>query len=299
MNAAIIDLGSNSARLFVYEYRDKTIKCILKQKEMIGLASYIREGSMEEEGINQASKAISIFKKAALNIVEEQYIYAFATAALRNIANSDHAATAISETTGQRIQILSGEEEAELGLLGALQRTQEENGIFVDIGGGSTEIILFKNCKPLHATSLPVGCLNLYSQYVESAMPSKSERIQIREVITEQLNTISWKEEQPLLLGIGGTLRAARKLTRTLFDVYEKGGYFPSEHINDLLFLLNHERSHIFQVVNQVVPERVLTIIPGLMILKSVVDFFGSKRIQVSKSSIADGYLVKNVLHRL
>ena len=122
----IIDLGSNTIRLCIYEVscaaheplRKKDIDTLLNYKVMAGLASHVEKGAMTEEGVKRAIKTINAHLRRASHFNCDR-IDIFATAVLRNCSNSHKATAAIEEGIGQRICILSNEEEAHLGYLGA------------------------------------------------------------------------------------------------------------------------------------------------------------------------------------
>ena len=157
----IIDLGSNTIRLCIYEVccaaheplRKKDIDTLLNYKVMAGLASHVEEGAMTEEGVKRAIKTINAHLRRASHFNCDR-IDIFATAVLRNCSNSHKATAAIEEGIGQRICILSNEEEAHLGYLGAKLDQDLEAGTMVDIGGGSTELTSIKGGFDLAKTSI-------------------------------------------------------------------------------------------------------------------------------------------------
>ena len=156
----IIDLGSNTIRLCIYEVscaaheplRKKDIDTLLNYKVMAGLASHVEKGAMTEEGVKRAIKTINAHLRRASHFNCDR-IDIFATAVLRNCSNSHKATAAIEEGIGQRICILSNEEEAHLGYLGAKLDQDLEAGTMVDIGGGSTELTSIKGGFDLAKTS--------------------------------------------------------------------------------------------------------------------------------------------------
>ena len=115
MKQAVIDIGSNSMRLSVYETTETgTFTILFKDKIMAGLAGYVEEGALSPEGITRAILGLRSFRGTlrALNIPQ---VAVFATASLRNIRNTAQAVAEIQRGTGFAIEVLSGEEEARLG----------------------------------------------------------------------------------------------------------------------------------------------------------------------------------------
>ena len=121
MKQAVIDIGSNSMRLSVYETTETgTFTILFKDKIMAGLAGYVEEGALSPEGITRAILGLRSFRGTlrALNIPQ---VAVFATASLRNIRNTAQAVAEIQRGTGFAIEVLSGEEEARLGYAGAME----------------------------------------------------------------------------------------------------------------------------------------------------------------------------------
>jgi len=91
-------------------------------------------------------------------------VAAFTTAALRNAKNSREAVAAIEERTGIKIQVISGDEEATFDFIGATHNLQNDSGLLIDIGGGSTEIVTYRDRQIQYKTSLPIGSLSFASK---------------------------------------------------------------------------------------------------------------------------------------
>ncbi len=124
---AIIDIGSNTIRLNVYQVEeDGAIHSIFQSKETAGLAGYVREdGSMSREGLDRAADALLRFR-SILDALHIENRAVFATASLRNITNSEEAVFQLQERTGLMIRLLSGREEAILDYVGATSGMEEQ-----------------------------------------------------------------------------------------------------------------------------------------------------------------------------
>ena len=173
MKQAVIDIGSNSMRLSVYETTETgTFTILFKDKIMAGLAGYVEEGALSPEGITRAILGLRSFRGTlrALNIPQ---VAVFATASLRNIRNTAQAVAEIQRGTGFAIEVLSGEEEARLGYAGAMEELALSEGLFVDIGGASTEVVRFAHGQLVSAVSCPVGSLKLYRDWVKKILPNQ------------------------------------------------------------------------------------------------------------------------------
>ena len=223
----IIDIGSNTMRLNIYEYLDNQVYLMISKKITAGLAGYVnKNGHLTKKGINVAISSLKEFQMI-LNHIDVEETYAFATASLRNINNSYEATKAIEEKSGFDIELITGEEEATLGYVGASMILTLDDGLLIDIGGGSTELVLYENGEIKTATSLPFGSLSLSNKYVAEFLPNEKEILRIRNHVLKQLKSVSnaiTPENNKLICGVGGTVRAARKLNNEIRKYPEEIG---------------------------------------------------------------------------
>lgn len=157
MKCAIVDLGSNTIRLSLYNTLENGgFETLFSKKYMAGLAGYVSHGIMSNDGINQACAVLLDFK-ILLQQLGVKDMHVFATASLRNIKNTEKALETIKRRTGLSVDVIEGSEEGILGYYGALYTTDLKNGMMFDIGGGSTEFVRVKNGKvKIHRVSLSV-----------------------------------------------------------------------------------------------------------------------------------------------
>ena len=160
---AIIDIGSNTIRMVLYKVIDNEIQQMLNSKIPAGLAGYIDNNNMlSKKGILKAIEALSKFE-TILESVDVKEVHAFATASLRNISNSEEVLAEIKKHCSFDIEIISGKEEALYDYYGTMKSISSGNGLLVDVGGGSTELVYFENGTLLSTCSIPVGSLNMYT----------------------------------------------------------------------------------------------------------------------------------------
>ena len=144
MKYALIDMGSNSIRLSVYELDQTDFKILFREKIMAGLAGYVEHGRLTQEGIDCACRSLREFQNT-LDLLHIRQMAVFATASLRNVSNTAQAVDRIHRVTGIPVEVISGEAEAEYGFQGAVCDVQTPEGLFVDIGGASSELALFSD----------------------------------------------------------------------------------------------------------------------------------------------------------
>jgi len=299
MNHAVIDLGSNTIRLLVFGFEDGKVTKVLNEKDTTGLAGYINDDVLSMDGIMKACEVLNNFKKLALDIVEPSDIHLFATASLRNVKNREEAVNVITKETSLVPDVLEGEEEGRLGFIGAKMSVECDKGILIDIGGASTELVVFNDGKMTDIASMPVGSLSLYMRYVDDAFPTPEEREDIEKAVDEQLSKIGWAEDTKIkrMVGIGGTLSAVQKLMRVFFDTDDKN-VFDAERVKDLVKILKDHDTRTYDKIYKTIPDRVLTIFPGLIVLRQSMKRFECETVTVSRSGIRDGYFWSKVLKK-
>ncbi|MBF7097755.1 Ppx/GppA phosphatase family protein [Alkalibacter mobilis] len=294
---ALVDVGSNTMRMNIYKCEEKRIKLLFGTKNPAGLAGYVENGSMSKKGIKKAISVLSEFKGIIQNFDIDQF-FVFATASLRNIENSNEAVQEIESKTGLKIDIVSGEDEAILDFIGATKVVDVSDGLIVDIGGGSTELVTFENKKIINALSIPIGSLNLYKKCVDQLLPDKKERKAIKNTIRKELDGIKNIIDKPykIVCGVGGTVRATKKLNNAIFDLADDNNEIEVKNIKKILKILSSDERDSLDTILQVVPDRIHTILPGMLILNEVGKVFKSDKIIVSSYGVREGYLYDKVL---
>ena len=155
MKIAAIDIGSNSVRLMMWADGKTLYKRINTTRLGEGLVS---TGVMSPAAMHRTAAAVRDFGAAAAEEGAAK-VYAFATAAVRRAANREEFLGEVRRVAGIEVDVISGEEEAEIGILGALGNS---DGGMIDVGGASTEIIVRRGGKSVYAHSADVGAVRLY-----------------------------------------------------------------------------------------------------------------------------------------
>lgn len=297
MKEAIIDIGSNSMRLTAYETDAAAFKVLFREKFMAGLAGYVENGCLSEAGIQCACGGLLDFRETltSLNITEASV---FATASLRNIKNTEQAVSAITEATGYHVEVIGGEEEAMYGYLGAIRDVDIARGAVVDVGGASTEIVIFGEEGLESSFSFPIGSLNLYRSCVKKIMPGETARKEIRKVIRGEISKARiprTKQRLPLIC-VGGTARAVLKLAVAVYALPKDCGAITAEQLEGLCTILYRGDRRAVDLILKIAPDRVHTIIPGIMVLRHIVKSLGAETLTVSKYGVREGYLCRKSL---
>lgn len=306
---AVIDIGSNTMRLSIYRYENEKFDIMMHKKEMAGLAGYVEYGCLSEDGIQKACEVLIEFQKIIDNFSDIQ-TFIFATASLRNVANTKEILEMISIRTGFHVEVLSGKEEAKLDFKGMLYDVSLQKGLVVDIGGGSTELVLFEKNKMLYADSLKFGSLSLYNEYVYQILPKKKEIEEIKQIVLDpfekvkQMGTIvldaygeleNSKQEIGTICGVGGTFRATLKLCNYIYQKDNSNRIITKKEFEEIYEKLIEKKWLNYKLILKICPDRIHTIIPGLIIIKIIMEQWNAKKIIVSNYGVREGYLIQSI----
>ncbi len=299
MKQAIIDIGSNSMRLSLYEINGTEFKILFKEKIMAGLAGYVENGYLTKEGIECAYTGLNKFKDV-LKSLEISNTAVFATASLRNIKNTKEAVKIIKENTGYQVDVISGKEEAMFGYSGAMLSLDIKEGVFLDIGGASTEIVLFKNKEIFKSTSIPIGSLKLYKECVKNILPGNGSMKRIEKQLRENMDESIFKKSNSYskIACVGGTSRAVLKIASKLFSLPESCNSISIEQLKRVIYTLTSSNKAT-ELILRLTPERIHTIIPGLKILEYTADKFSGKEILFSRYGVREGYLCHKIISKI
>lgn len=290
---AVIDIGSNTIRLSFYKYVRGKVETLMNKKTVAGLVSYIdKDNNLTQEGIDILIEVLNDYK-LILKGLKQNNVYTFATASLRNINNSKSVIKKVVKATDMKIELLSEDQEASYGYFGAVQSVTLKEGLYVDIGGGSTELVFFKNKKIIHSFSLELGSLNSYIKFVSKLIPTKEEEEKIFEYFTEQLRALPVIDNINCdnICGVGGTIRASLRLQERLTKI-KSNGY----SVEDLHNLLDRKDYMLFiSNVLKTKPDRIHTITTGMIILEAIAKIYDSKRVYISDYGVREGYLAEKI----
>ena len=297
----VVDIGSNTVKLNVYNSRDNDITIEFSEKENLGLIFYINNGKLTDEGIEELVTVLIKMKNDIDYLQIDKYSF-FSTASLRNIENSDKVIQIIKDRVNIEIDLLSGDEEAELSFFGSIPAIKEDDGILIDLGGGSVEIVLFKDRKIYEKYSIPIGFLKMFNDYVSDIIPNKKECKLIEDRTYHELDKIGLKnnEKIPFMCGVGGSIRAIKKLLVNLDLQKKKDNLVDVKLLKQLKEELklddSNHNNYIYYKILHVKPSRVHTLVPSLLIVESITSYFGCEKIQISKFSVREGYLNRKML---
>jgi exopolyphosphatase/guanosine-5'-triphosphate,3'-diphosphate pyrophosphatase len=203
----VLDIGSNSIRLVVYDRNCRAPVPIYNEKVMCGLGRGVEQaGRLNAEGVTQALVNLTRFKTLA-DAMGVARLDVLATAAMRDARDGHDFVTTLRDRLGLDVQVISGEEEARLSALGVLSAIPDADGVVADLGGGSLELASLERGALGPRVTLPLGPLRL--------MEASGERAALAaRVIDQHLDKVAWLKtfRRRRLYVVGGSWRAVAKL---------------------------------------------------------------------------------------
>ncbi|MEG2687682.1 MAG: Ppx/GppA phosphatase family protein [Clostridia bacterium] len=217
---AIIDLGSNSARLVLVNMLEGGYFVVFDElKETVRLGQDMDwDGFIKPQRIAQTIKTLTMFRRLCdANHVDK--IFAYATAAVRRAKNQKSFLDEVAMTCGIKIKVLSVEEQAMLVYQGVINSMDIPKGLIMEMGGGSTNLIYYNRRNLMHFECLPFGAVTLTDLFKnDNAEPQERAR-KVEEFIGEQLDKVTWLssvEPDTAFVGVGGSFRNLGRISRMI-----------------------------------------------------------------------------------
>lgn len=213
---AIIDIGSNTSTLAVYEGSAQYgVNRIYQHGETLRLIRQLRpDRTFSAASMDRTVDAMRIFAQRA-TALGAVHIEAVATSAVRDARNQDELLARIRDEAGVAVRILDGEHEGVAAVVSAVNSLPIQDGFVVDMGGGSVQIAHVVTRRARQVVSLPLGALRLTDRFFTSDPPSADAVTQFRRHVQELLAPLGWfNSTGGTLVGVGGSLRALAKIDR-------------------------------------------------------------------------------------
>ena len=297
---AAIDVGTNTIRLTVAEVQDDdTYRILDEEREMVRLGEKLdRTGRLSDAAIERALGAIGKMKAIADGF-KITGLRAIATSAVREAANGRTFIREVSRQHKVRIDVISGEEEAQLAFRTASRHFdfQGRSTAVVDIGGGSVEVILSAGTAIDHVYSLPLGAVRVTERLARSDPLRPKHWKQMKEEIDRSIRTIIRQpaHRAEIMIGSGGTFTSLAHMSKWQREGRHGSvqGYVltPAE----IIHLLRHLRETPLEARRQIPglsPDRADIIVAGGSVIARLVRGLDTKQIMVNERGIRDGLLL-------
>lgn len=286
----VIDIGSNSVRLVVYEGAVRSPAPLFNEKVLCGLGrSVATTGRLPDEAVERALAALVRFRAVA-RILGVKNLKAFATAAVRDAVNGQEFIAKGEKACGARIEVLSGEVEAKLAAQGIMMGFVAPDGIAGDLGGGSLEVIDLAAGDLKEAATLPLGGLRLIDttgDRIDRAVP----------LVDEALAKIDWlvKGKDRPFYAVGGTWRAIAHLyiEHTGYPLRVMHGYtIPARAAADFCETIRRSRKlATLKGIEDVARARREVLPYGALVLERLLRHVGCSEVTFSVYGIREGLI--------
>ncbi|QWV99439.1 Ppx/GppA family phosphatase [Geomonas nitrogeniifigens] len=303
---AAIDIGTNSIRSIIVETAESgKYKILDDEKVLVRLGEGLHQtGAISPAAWERAVEALSRQKKI-IDGYKVTSIEAVATSAVRKAANGRELVAAIKEQTGLDIEVISGEEEAELAALSA-QHNFELDGVrhlIFDIGGGSLELISALGAHAEEMLSLELGAVFLTENFLKSDPVQQAEHQKLRKHIRKTLKAAYSGERTGMqcLVGSGGTVTSIAAMVaaarREKFDSLHGYELLRSELVH-LLAMLVRKSDKERRAIPGLNPERSDIIVAGVTAVDELMDFFQVNHLKVNERGIREGLILRGLRRR-
>ncbi len=283
---AAIDIGSNAARLLIKSVDDSQEKCFKKEMLLrvplrLGFDVFAK-GELSEKKAGKLKRLMKAFRQL-MKIYDVDRYRACATSAMRDARNGSEVIREIKKSTGIAIEIIDGEEEARMVYNNHIECLEDRKGnyLYVDVGGGSTEVNLLTEGELVYSKSYNIGTVRILSNAVESGAWEKME---------SDLAAVTQPMQQVNIIGSGGNINKLFKLA-PLAEADKEMKRLPVESLRALYSRLQPlsvaERMDTYNLKQ----DRADVIVPAAEIFLRIADTIGAEFISVPVIGLSDGII--------
>ncbi len=285
---AVIDIGSNSVRLVVYEQLSRSPTQLFNEKAFCGLGKGVgATGHLRADSIDAALAALRRFRVLVREMAVRS-LYVFATAAVRDAANGQDFLDQATAVCGAPIELVSGRREAQLSAYGVVSGTWRPDGIVGDLGGGSLELIDIRGHRIGRGVSLPLGPLRLLDEGPSVKSVDRLVRSTLADV--KQLA----KAEGRAFYAIGGTWRAFARLhmRQRGYPLHVMQGYsIPAREALEFARLVRRVATDTLDSIDSVASGRREYLPYGALVLEHIIRRAKPSAVVVSATGVREGLL--------
>ncbi len=314
-HVAVIDLGSNSWRLVIYSYGDGSGREWWKQTDELyesvrigsGLAA---TGALSDQAMDRGLETLAIFARFChANRLADDDVHVFATSAIRDASNREPFLQRVREVTGYDVEVLSTADEAHYGYVAAVNSTTLSDGVVLDIGGGSMQLIQVRDRRERDVASFPVGAVRMTELFLSDGDPDRPARKKdlqrLRDHVMAELEQADWLTGHGgRLVGTGGAVRnLAAAAQRAQFgsaggtDIGIQGFVVGADALDQLVATLANLPVSERRTVPGIKPGRGDIILAAAVTLQTVVQQGGFAGIEATEAGLRDGiFLARTIL---
>ncbi|MBV9804970.1 MAG: Ppx/GppA family phosphatase [Solirubrobacterales bacterium] len=302
---AVIDLGSNSWRLVVYMFSPgEWWKLTDEIYETVRIGAGLAEtGRLSEEAMDRGLETLTVFEHfCAAHGLGPECVHAVATSAIRDADNGEYFLSAARAATGLQIEIISDEEEARFGYVAAINSSTLTDGIVLEIGGGSIQLIEVADRRAQRLQSFPLGAVRLTEQFLPGEGPARKKDVQrLRSHVRDALAAF------PSLTGAGGRIVGMGGAARNLAAAAQRMAGQPDLGVQGFVITRKMLSELVSTLASLPVSER--GDVPGIKVgrgdiilaaalaIETVVEIGDFAGIEITEASLRDGvFLARELL---
>lgn len=289
---AAIDLGSNSFHMVIARVVDGAMQVLGRLKQRVHLADGLDANNrLSEEAMERGLTCLALFAER-LQGFSPSNVTIVGTHTLRQAVNAETFLQRAAEVIPYPIEVISGHEEARLIFMG-VEHTQPEKGrkLVIDIGGGSTELVIGEDFEPQLVESRRMGCVSFAQLYFPNGEISRENFRRARLAAAQKLETLAWQYRLhgwQYALGASGTIKAACEVLQAMD---EKEKLITPERLDKLYDEVIKHKSFAALSLPGLSEERKGVFVPGLAILCGVFDALAIRELRLSDGALREGVL--------
>ena len=302
---AVVDLGSNSWRLVVFTYAPgewwkRTDELYETVRIGAGLGA---TGELSEAAMQRGLETLGVFERfCRANRLAPEDVHVVATSAIRDANNGKRFLADAERATGLTIETLSAEDEARFGYVAAVNTTTLTDGVVLDLGGGSLQLIHVVDRRAKEMVSFPLGAVRVTEQFLPDPDPAKKKGLaRIRTHVEEVLSDLDWLSASGRrLVGIGGAVRnlaaAAQEAGSGGLDLGVQGFVIVPKMMAELVARLASLPAAERGSVPGIKPGRGDIILAAAVVLQTVLAVGGFDGIEATEGGLRDGVFLARTL---
>ncbi|MDR0219755.1 MAG: exopolyphosphatase [Enterobacteriaceae bacterium] len=292
LEIATIDLGSNSFHMIIARIVNGALQVIGRLKKRVYLVDGLNEkNELNEEAINRGLDCLALFAERLQGFSAEN-VCLVGTHSLREAINAEEFIKRAKDVIPYPIEIIPGHEEARLIFMG-VEHTQPEKGrkLVIDIGGGSTELVIGENFEPILIESRRMGCLSFSRQFFPGGTINEHNFRKAKLKAEQKIENLIWQfraKGWDFALGASGTIKSIHE---SLVALGEKDGLITPQRLHMLVKQVLKYKNFTSLGLPGISEERKHTFVPGLAILCGIFDALHIEALRLSDGALREGVL--------
>ncbi len=301
---ASIDIGTNTIRCIVVNSRNDVLQPLFVDMKIIRLGeNFKNSGFITENAINRVINGIKSYLKIIKDYgINKSDIVVTGTSVMRDAPNGKNVAEIIKNETGIDVHIISGEQEADITLSGISSCFEDLDEFYaIDIGGGSTEFMYYRNGRSIWKRSLNMGVVHLTEEYIKSDPVSQGDLLTLEKIIKDNLSVLKNDLNkagiliEPLrLLGTAGTVSTLAMIDMGImnYDRLKLHGYkLKKENVRKIYKMFIDLKVQDRMKIKGLEKGREDLVVSGTAICLKSMEFFGVESITVSECGLLEGLI--------